>query len=384
MKTEEYAEKLNNKFDGQIEVVGTYVTGRTPILHRCTKCGFEFQINPTKLLERKNACLNCTEDIFNRKGMIKKTRKKTNEQFLQQLSDKWGDKLTPLTEYDGNKTKIKFRCNECGNEFMAKPNDVLSGWTRWCPVCSNRIMGENAKKTHDEYVKDLKKVWSDKIIALEEYSTNRNIPILHRCNECGFEWKTTPHNLLSGEGCPNCKKKTISELKKKSQEQYEQELREVWGDRVILVDEYKTTDTPIYHMCGKCGHKWKVSPHNLLSGRGTCCPKCNMSKGEVAIDVFLTNNNIKYEFNRPVFEWLIFEKKMKPDFWLPDYNLVIEYNGEQHYMPIEQFGGEDGFKVTQLRDELKRKQLNEHGVDLLEIPYWEYNNISKILDKKLK
>ena len=384
MKTEEYINRLNEKFGSQIEVLGEYVTSRIPILHKCTKCGFEFEANPSKLLERKNACLNCAEDIYNRSGMNKKSRKKTHEQFLQQLRERWGDKVTPLSQYEGNKVKIQFHCNECGNEFMARPNDILSGWTRWCPICSNKIMGENSRKTHDKYVRDLYKVWGGKITVLEEYSYNRNIPILHRCNDCGFEWRTTPHNLLSGEGCPNCKRKTISELKRKSQEQYEEELRKVWGDKVVLVDTYKTTDTPVLHKCGKCDYKWKVSPHNLLSGHGGCCPKCGMSRGEMLIDNFLTEHNIVYEYNKPVFDWLRFEKKMKPDFWLPDYNLVIEYNGEQHYKPIEQFGGEDAFKITQLRDEFKRKQLTEHNVELLEIPYWDLDNISEILDKHLK
>ena len=71
------------------------------------------------------------------------------------------------------------------------------------------------------------------------------------------------------------------------------------------------------------------------------------------------------------------------DFYLPEYNACIEYQGQQHYTPIEVFKGESGFELRQKHDEMKRNFCIKNNIKLIEIPYWEYNNIEKILNNKL-
>lgn len=64
------------------------------------------------------------------------------------------------------------------------------------------------------------------------------------------------------------------------------------------------------------------------------------------------------------------------DFYLPDYNLCIEYDGEQHFYP--KFG-EDSFVITKLHDAMKDNYCRWNNIDLLRIPYWERDNIEQIL-----
>ena len=75
------------------------------------------------------------------------------------------------------------------------------------------------------------------------------------------------------------------------------------------------------------------------------------------------------------------------DFYLVDYNILIECQGEQHYKPISVFGGEKGFKLQQKRDNIKRNYCKNHNIHLIELPYWDFNSKNsyiKTLDNELK
>ena len=68
----------------------------------------------------------------------------------------------------------------------------------------------------------------------------------------------------------------------------------------------------------------------------------------------------------------------------PDYNLAIEYQGKQHYEPVDFAGKGDEwakyqFKVGQQRDNIKRQYCQQNNIKLIEIPYWDYDNIDNIV-----
>ena len=78
----------------------------------------------------------------------------------------------------------------------------------------------------------------------------------------------------------------------------------------------------------------------------------------------LDKYNIKYEYEKS-FEWLKKDGKMTIDFYIPEYNAAIECQGEQHYKPVEYFGGVDEFKKDCERDKTKKILLEKHKIDLL-------------------
>ena len=95
------------------------------------------------------------------------------------------------------------------------------------------------------------------------------------------------------------------------------------------------------------------------------------SNGERIIDKELQKSGVKYQ-REAVFDDLRHVGKLRFDFYLDEYNAAIEFQGQQHFEPIECFGGEDGFKSLQVRDEIKKQWcinkgvrlfLIEHGVD---------------------
>ena len=74
---------------------------------------------------------------------------------------------------------------------------------------------------------------------------------------------------------------------------------------------------------------------------------------------------------------------MSFDFYLPNLNLCIEYDGEIHYYPIIRFGGMNKLMEIQLRDSIKNEFCKNQGIELLRIPFFEYNRIEEILKEKL-
>ena len=83
-------------------------------------------------------------------------------------------------------------------------------------------------------------------------------------------------------------------------------------------------------------------------------------------------------------EKLFRNSPLRPDFFLPNYNLVIEFDGIQHFEPIEFFGGQEGFEKRQQKDREKNEYCKNNNIDILRIPYWDFNNIEKIIKNKLK
>ena len=140
-----------------------------------------------------------------------------------------------------------------------------------------------------------------------------------------------------------------------------------------LVGEYKGMQEKTLVRHKTCGFIWEIKPNNLENGKG--CPRCNkkISKGEQRIIRYLKNNNIKFDYQYPV---KIEGHNLICDFYLPDYNLYIEYNGEQHYEPIKYFGGKDKYQIQVFNDKLKQNYLANN---LLIISYLDFENIESIL-----
>ena len=131
-----------------------------------------------------------------------------------------------------------------------------------------------------------------------------------------------------------------------------------------------------------CGHEshWIKTP---VLKRGVGCPICKESKGEKTIREYLEKNNIEFK-QEYKFKNCKYKKELPFDFYIPEYNLCIEFDGKQHFKPIEHFGGEEYFEIIQIRDKIKNNYCKDNGINLLRISYTEKNNITKILDREFE
>lgn len=139
---------------------------------------------------------------------------------------------------------------------------------------------------------------------------------------------------------------------------------------------YINSDTKIKIICPQHG-VFEQKPTVHLYNKG--CPSCSSSKGELKIRDFLVSNNILFEEQKR-FDLCKSIYTLPFDFYLPKYNLLIEYQGEHHYMPIEGWGGDSTFNKVKVRDKIKKDFCLKNNLKLIEIPFYEKANIEELLN----
>lgn len=303
------------------------------------------------------------------------SKKLTTEEFVEKAKQIHGDKYDySESQYITSHNKINIICSKHGL-FSQTPNSHLSGIG--CRLCGLESRTKLRTHTTESFIQKAKQVHGDKYDYSKVEYENDKIKICIICSKHGEFWQT-PHNHIIGYGCPGCKKENLRNLKADSLEGFVQKAKQIHGDKYDYSKvEYKNNSTKICIICPKHGEFWQT-PNDHLSGKG--CSKCHSSKGEEKIRRFLDDNNIEYVYNRTCLDFL---KPLKPDFYLPDYNLVIEYDGEQHFRPVNIFGGAKEFERRKQLDESKNILCKENGVNILRIKYTEFLNIENILRDKL-
>lgn len=145
-------------------------------------------------------------------------------------------------------------------------------------------------------------------------------------------------------------------------------------DEYELLEEYKNCETKI-KIRHKCGFIWSILPKKMNKYIG--CPHCNKkkSKGEQRIIQILLNKNIFFE-NEKSFDWQT-NKLRRYDFYIPEYHLIIEYMGEQHYQEVPTF--KYNLQEQQKIDQEKYFDAINNGYNYLSIKYTEFDNLEKIL-----
>lgn len=145
--------------------------------------------------------------------------------------------------------------------------------------------------------------------------------------------------------------------------------KEIHGDKYDYSKvDYKGYQIPVTIICPIHG-EFQQTPRDHL--RGSNCPKCKTSRGELLVEKYLIDNNISYT-NQYFIDLKEYSKGIFVDFKVTINNQIyfIEYNGIQHYKPIEFFGGEEKFYNYQIpRDNKLREYCKENNIPLLEIKY---------------
>ena len=356
---EEYVNELKSK-NPNIEVIDTYINTNVSIQHHCLVHDIYWNTTPSRAL-RGVGCPKCHVERF------AKSKTKTQDEYLELLK-KNNPNIIPLEKYINCRTPILHKCLRHNIEWNTIPDSVING--HGCCECSKEKASDKNRKTHEQYVQEVKSI-NPNIIVVGEY-TRANVNILHKCAIDGYEWYAAPGNILFGNGCPKC-----SGNIKKSHEDYVNEVYAV-NQNIEVLGEYKSARTHVLHKCKIDGHEWYAYPYSILSGTG--CPKCNESKGERKISHWLNNHNITY-ISQKRFDDCRDKLALPFDFYLPDYNIAIEYDGEQHYRPIEYFGGKEHYDKVTKHDRIKDDYCKSNNIDLLRIPY--YANIENELNNFL-
>lgn len=301
------------------------------------------------------------------------SRRLTHKEFVERVLVS-NPNIEVVGEYVGMNTKIEFRCKE-GHAWITTPERILRGCN--CFECAKIQSSVRQRKSHTEFVEEVKSLHPD--IAVLGHYVNAYTKIKFMCSK-GHIWETAPYNVLNGCSCRICKGEKISLAKTRTTEQFVELMKEK-GFNITILSEYTKATNKVLCRCNKCNHEWSATPANLLRGFG--CPKCNQSKGENAVEEYLKTHKILYETQKR-FEDCIDKRSLPFDFYLPNYNLCIEYQGSQHYIPTRRFGDEEKLIYRQKHDSIKREYCKNKGIELLEIPYTEFNNIAQIIEDVVK
>lgn len=272
--------------------------------------------------------------------------------------------------YQRNDILMDYMCPKHIDKGILKISYANLRRGRGCPYCAKR-----AKRTPEEYNTELANSHSD-IIAVEPY-VNLKTPILHKCLRCGHEWMVKPTNVLHlNHSCPRCAGRNTN----RTQDEFISDVERV-NPNILVLDKYVNTTTKIRFQCKQCQYIWKAKPNNILFGKG--CPHCKSSRGEIKIAEVLCELNISY-VRQYKFLDCVDELCLPFDFYIPQYNCCIEYDGEQHFKPIR-FGNMSSDKAICAynkcvkHDNIKTQYCIKHNIKLIRISYLDFNNIKNIL-----
>lgn len=201
-----------------------------------------------------------------------------------------------------------------------------------------------------------------------------------RCSKHNTFFKVKPSviNLKRG-GCPVCLEEArLAKHRIKRVPSFIKKAKKIHGEKYDYSEiEYVNQYVKLKIICPIHGAFFQSPTVHIHTKCG--CPGCSDSSGERAIGQYLRSKNIQFEYQYPV---KINGGRYYFDFYLPDYNLIIEYDGKQHYAPIKFFGGKDAFKKTQKRDMIKNQYCIDNKINIVRVPY-TCNDIYDTLNKLL-
>jgi uncharacterized protein YozE (UPF0346 family) len=349
---ESLQERSNQIHNSQYLILGEYVNNSTPIEILHLVCDSIFRQQPNNHLQGKG-CMKCSG---REKGSKEELQRKSNEKHNSQYEI--------LGNYINNSTNIKIKHLACGTTFETLPCNHLSR-KGCCTTCF-----ASPKKTKEQLQIESDEIHNNEYEIIGNYiNTDTKILIKHKV--CNSEFYQTPDKHLHNNKCPICYGKhrlTKNIIQERSNSKYNSEY--------TIIGDYINNSTPILIKHNICGTEYEQSPANHLKDR--VCFKCRgiQSNGEKIIDNYLSSKNIKFQFNKSVGNCNFNNKKLRFDFFIPLHNLCIEYDGEQHFKPISKFGGEERYRISQIRDSIKDKWCIENNIKLIRISYKE-----SIIDK---
>lgn len=331
--------------------VNDYINNKSVVKLTCPEHG-DISGLPGNVLKREHLCSVCAGYKLDKASFVARAK--------ELHSDKYDySKVKFVCSSD----KVTIICRKHG-QFMQTPFMHLNG--RGCSKCA----AEDSRISEEEFLDRAKKKHGNKY----KYSNYKKATelVTIECPKHGyFEQKAASH--LDGRGCKKCG----DDKQSLTTEEFISRAKKVHGDKYDYTKTvYRRSDIKVTIACKKHGD-FLSRPGDHLQKRG--CPKCKESKGETAIRTHLENQAIEHVqecmFDGCGFRW---------DFYLPDYDLFIEFHGQQHYGPVERFGGMPAYRIAKANDKTKVELLTKLGANMLIIKYDKIKSVADLINKKIE
>jgi hypothetical protein len=240
------------------------------------------------------------------------------------------------------------------------------------------------KLTPEKFITKAKSVHGNSYdYSLVNYLNNR-IKVEIICKKGHGSFWQSPYSHLRDCGCPKC-----GGVHRSTKEEFIIKSNQLHDNRYDYFNViYVNNQTRVRIICPQHG-LFIQTPNSHLNGSG--CPICHTSKGELLTEKHLNDNGIVY-IKQMTFDGCRGTRgyKLRFDFYLPNYNILIEIDGIQHYTYGQNFNGhkitKEEFERTKRNDEIKTRYAFDNKIKMVRIPYRnkkDYNNIVPILTKEI-
>lgn len=240
-----------------------------------------------------------------------------------------------------------------------------------CPTC----VREKEKVSLEDFIFRAREIFGDKYDYSRVSTTlGVNVKMQIGCPQHGFFIQRL-NSHLQGNGCKKCHQLS----QRKTRDEFIREACLIHGDKYDYSKVvYVSNKHKVEIICPKHGSFHQKPNSHISSGAG--CILCADSKGERVIEEFLKKCGVSY-----LREYSIPDHRYRYDFYLPDFNLYIEFHGVQHYRPVDIFGGKAELIKTKKRDLRKKMLVQETGGELITVPFTHLDKgiVEKTLTKKL-
>lgn len=338
--------EIHGNFYEYIE--NTYVDIDTVFMVICPIHG-RFDVKPKNHYSpsKHQGCSKCT---------IENERKRIEKKWIDIILNET-DNYPNLVSYVDSKTKITLLCNEHG-EFEKLPETIREG----CPTCNLIQRGIEHRVTKEEFIRRATECHND----LYQYDNIKYTKFTEYvydiyCTEHNgyFDALGSNHVRYKCNVCHQTTTKTLSEFILEANRVHNNSYT---YENVIYINN----ETKVEITCPTHGTFWQTPSSHSKQQAG--CPSCSSSKGEKFILSNLIDNNINYivQYTHPE---CINKQRLRFDFYLPDYDVYIEFDGIQHFEEIKFFGSHKNLIEVQKRDKIKDEFCSQNGRRLFRIRY---------------
>lgn len=356
LTNDEFLQRLA-KASPKIKPLEHYVNSTVKLKVKCLICGNIWYQTPSELYNC--GCPNCKR--LKRRLSLSEVNRRIHKKFTY---------ITVINNYIDLSHEAVVHCRKCNRTWVQEPKKILMRKKKGCPWCDAKILS-SLRYTNREFLAKLY-ICNNTIIPLEKYHDSKT-PIKVQCKECGFIWNAIPSNLLRGYGCANCARRGPHPSHYLSKEKALDRLEKTHPN-IELASAYKGFGNKSTFRCKLCGQLF-TNTFRYLMKVAKDCPKCSdvcYSRQESILKDYFDKQSINYQFSyKPLYNPLT-KQKLHFDFYLPELNLLIEIQGYQHFQARDFFGGIEGLKYLQWRDQYKKNWAIQNGYCMMYINYNEH------------
>lgn len=300
---------------------------------------------------------------------------KLNEEFYVPVKD-----LDKKSSY-----YITTKCDYCGKDMKIKYVDynrkIDKYGVNYCKSCLHKHTENKRIEEHYQRVKNICDELGYELLTDKNDMKTYDSFIEYVCPLHGPH-KVKIGNLFNGKRCPGCAIEDTKNSLKLSKEKLIKKISDC-GSNIINPDEYiNNSEKNLKITCPRCGQMFITSFKHFVQHGGQLCSECSKKEsiGELKVRRFLEKHNI--EFSQEY--WFPDCRDINPlpfDFYLPQLNVIIEFDGIQHFKDTNYFIY--SFEKNKMHDKIKNDYCALNNIELIRIPYWDINKIDNILEEKL-